>query len=150
MKPLKGKRMELKVHCWDSGISIYLHALQWSGWTVCVCVVVRTFAFPSSVREQLLKLSDKPRKKAASFRWCYRLCCANLDSTEESGHMLFCVGYSLPSLFWTMMDCMQCTWTEAVCWGEEDTHCVKVISGHMISYDLSRITDQGVYYECQS
>ena len=57
---------------------------------------------------QLLKLSDKPRKKAASFGWCYSLCCANLDPTEESEHTLFCVDYSLPRLFWTMVDCMQC------------------------------------------
>ena len=41
-----------------------------------------TVAFPSSVRQQLLDLSHKPRKKVAGFGWC-----ANLDPTEESRHM---------------------------------------------------------------
>ena len=63
----------------------------------------RTVAFPSSVNQQLLDLSRKPRKKVGSFGWC-----ANLDPTEESQHMLFWAGLSFPSLFLTMVDCTQC------------------------------------------
>ena len=111
---------------------------------LCLSSDHRTVAFPSSVRQQLLELSDEPRKKVAGFGWCYSLWCANLDPTEESRHMLFWAGLSLPSLFSTMVDCTQCAWTEACCWGEECTHCAKVVGGHMISCDPSWNTDQGV------
>ena len=112
----------------------------------CLCLSSdrRTVAFPSSVHQQLLELSDKPRKKVAGFGWCYSLWCANLDPTEESQHMVFWTGLCLPSLFSTMVDCMQCAWTEACCWGEECTHRAKVVGGHMISCDLSWETDQEV------
>ena len=75
---------------------------------LCLSSDRRTVTFPSSVRQQLLKLSHKPRKKVAGFSWCYSLWCANLDPTEESSHMLFWAGLSFPSLFSTMVDCMQC------------------------------------------
>ena len=100
--------MELAMHSSDSGSSVKIHALYGSEWTVCPCLLIRTVAFPSSVCQQLLELSDKPRKEVASFGWCYSLWYANLDSTEESWYMLFSAGLSLPSLFSTMMDCTQC------------------------------------------
>ena len=75
---------------------------------LCLSSDRRTVAFPSSVRQQLLELSHKPRKKVAGFGWCYSLWCANLDPTEESRHMLFWAGLSFPSLFSTMVDCTQC------------------------------------------
>lgn len=81
--------------------------------------------FPRSVH-QLLQMRDKLSKKVADYGWCYSLQCANWDPTEVSQKMLFWAGLSPPSLFLTMVDCMQCTWTEACCGGEECTHCAKV------------------------
>ena len=72
---------------------------------LCLSSDRRTVAFPSSVRQQLLELSHKPRKKVPGFGWCYSLWYANLDPTEESRHMLFLAGLSFPSLFSTMGDC---------------------------------------------
>ena len=64
------------------------------------CLLVNTVAFLSSVPQQLFELSDKSRKKIAGFGSCYSLWCANFNPTEESWHMLFCAGLSLPSFSW--------------------------------------------------
>ena len=48
------------------------------------------------MRQQLLKLSDNPRKEVAGFG-CYSLC-ANSDPTKESQHVLFWSGLSLSTL----------------------------------------------------
>ena len=61
--------MELAMHCCDSHSSVYLHELYGSEWIVCACLLIRTVTFASSVRQQLLELSDKPRKKVAHFGW---------------------------------------------------------------------------------
>ena len=81
--------MELGMHCRDSGGSVKLHALHESERTICACLLIRNVAFPSIVRQQLLKLSDKPCKNIAGLGRCYRLLCANLDPTEESRHIFF-------------------------------------------------------------
>ena len=60
--------MELGMHCRDSGGSVKLHASHGSERTVCACLLIRNVGFPSSVHQQLLKLSDKPLQEYSWFR----------------------------------------------------------------------------------
>ena len=90
--------MELAMLCRDSDDR---HRLLWSygfEWTVGFSQAVLFVAFPGSVRQQVLKSGDTPRKKVAGFGQCYSLRCASSDSIEESQHMPSRAGFCFLSL----------------------------------------------------
>ena len=80
--------MELAMHCRDSDSRWFVRGPYGSEWTVGSRHGLLLVAFPGSVRQQLLEPSEEPRKKVASFGWCYSLRCASSGSTEASRHML--------------------------------------------------------------